>query len=336
MFHSSKSHQNKVVNSNSFSAFGAYRSGLHSLFTSFQNAFSSASSSCKVVVLDICQLGEPFRTMKKIEYSPFVMAANDQYILIQNGQNICLIDAKMKIVREIEWTYGRISDLCWNTKRNQIQIVSDSNVYTMDPQTMDYQKILEGKYYESCTCSRNTLYLTIHPPREVFAHSFSDLLSSKSVFMCRGNDRVEGMSYNAGKLALVMNSRLGTKPHVVILSITTYDCLFEITITDAFGSQRCNISSLGSSGWLVNDSGTYNIHHLTEDNILRMTPIYKYGHPYNVIRFGANFLAVSTATTINLHKLKFVSVDDLTPSEVWKEDSQDYSGIEVPNFNSLL
>ncbi|UJR11824.1 hypothetical protein I4U23_016004 [Adineta vaga] len=32
--------------------------------------------------------------------------------------------------------------------------------------------------------------------------------------MCRGNDRIESMSYNTGKLALVLNSRLGTKPHL--------------------------------------------------------------------------------------------------------------------------
>ncbi|CAF3042316.1 unnamed protein product, partial [Rotaria sp. Silwood2] len=132
------------MNSNSFLLFGAYHSGLHSLFTLFQNAFSSASSSCKVKVLDICQLGEPFRTIGRVANSPFVMAANDQYMLIQNGPNICLINTKMKVVREIEWTCGRISDLCWNTKLNQIYIISDYKVFIMGPQTMDYQKILEG------------------------------------------------------------------------------------------------------------------------------------------------------------------------------------------------
>ena len=263
------------------------------------------------------------------------MAANDQYMVIQNGPNICLINARMKVVREIEWVHGRISDLCWNTRLNQTFIISDSNVFTMDPHTMDYQKILEGEYYQSCACSRDTLYLTISPPREVLAHSLSNLFSSKSVFMCRGNDRIEGMAYNAGKLALVMNSRLGTEPHVVVLSTATFHCLFEITVTDAFGSQRCSISSLGSSGWLVNDSGSYNIHHLTEDNILRMTPIYEYGHPYNVIRFGVSYLAISTATNVNLHKLKFLSPEGLTPSEVWKKDSDNYSGMKVPDFNSL-
>ncbi|CAF0951433.1 unnamed protein product [Adineta steineri] len=304
------------MNSNSLSAFGAYR---------------SASSSSKVKVLDICQLGEPFRTITKIEYSPFAMVANDQYMLIQNGPNICLLNAKMKVVREIEWIYEKISDLCWNTKLNRIYIISDYKVFTMNPETMNYHKILEEKYYQNCACSHDTLYLNIHPLQEVLVHSFSDLLWSKSVFMCRGDDLIDGMSYNAGKLALTMNSRHGTKPHVVILSTTTYDCLFEITITDAFGSQRCSISSLSSSGWLVNDSGTYNIHHLTENNILRMTPIYKYGHPYNVIRFGASYLAVSTKTNINLHKLKFVSVNDLTPSEVWTQVN--VPPVKMRNFN---
>ncbi|CAF1315138.1 unnamed protein product [Adineta steineri] len=224
----------------------------------------------------------------------------------------------MKVVRQTEWTHGLIRDLCWSTKLNQVYITADSSVFMMDPQTMVHRKILQGNYYDNCTCSRDKLYLTVQPGREVLAHLFSNFLLGTCVFRCQEDGFIEDICYNAGKLGLVINSRNGTKPHVEILSTTTYARLFSITITDTLGYNLCRISSLGSSGWLVKDPGTYNIHHITENNTLRMTPMYDYGHPYNASRFGAGHLVVFTATTINLHKLKFVPIDDLTPSEVWK------------------
>ncbi|CAF1354295.1 unnamed protein product [Rotaria sp. Silwood1] len=195
-----------------------------------------------------------------------------------------------------------------------------ASAFVMDSQTMKCEKLFEENFYKTCTCSDDILYLsTYHLTQQVLAHSCSNLLSVKSVFTCHEKQCIEGMSYHDGKLALTINGRGGTKPNVEILSTTTYACLFSITITDALGHGQCRISSLGSNGWLVKDPGTYNIHHITENNILRMTPMYNYGHPYNVIGFGADYLVVMTDTSYNLHRLKYVPIDELTPSEVWKD-----------------
>ncbi|CAF1327302.1 unnamed protein product [Rotaria sp. Silwood1] len=195
-----------------------------------------------------------------------------------------------------------------------------ASAFIMDSQTMKCEKLLEENFYKTCTCSDDILYLsTYHEIQQVLAYSCSDLLSVKSVFTCHEKKCIEGMSYHDGKLALVINGRCGTKPQVEILSTTTYTCLFSITIKDAHGHNECRISSLGSSGWLMKDPGTYNIHHITENNILRMTPRYHYGHPYNVIQFGTDYLVVLTATSYNIHRLKYVPINELTPSEVWND-----------------
>jgi hypothetical protein len=233
-------------------------------------------------------------------------------MLIHNAPHLCLINAKMKVVRQIEWTLGSIYDLCWNTKLNQIFLVGDPGVFTIDPQTLTYKQILGEKYYMKCTCSSKILYLTIYPAREVLAHCFNNLHSPKSVYTCPQTESVQGMCYNADKLALVINTRNGTEPYVEILSTITYTCLFSLILTGAFGSQTCGISSLDCSGWLMKDPSMYNLFHITEKNTLRMTPTYKYDHPCNAIRLRASYLAILTKTSVKIHKLKFVASEDLT------------------------
>lgn len=282
--------------------------------------FSTTSSVCTIKVLDICQLGEPIETIQRVTSSGNILFANDQYLLIHNASKLCFLDSQLKIVRQIEWTHGSIHDICCNTKLNKFYMTIGAYAFIMDSKTMICEKLFEEKCYKTCACSDDILYLsTYHLIQKVLAYSCSDLQSVRTVFMCPEKQFIEGMSYYDGKLALVCNTRSGTKPDVIILSTTTYACLFSITIKDAHGYDQCRISSLGSSGWLVKDPSTYNIHHITENNVLRMTPMYDYGHPYNVIRFGVDYLVVLTGNSYNIHKLKYVPIDELTPSEVWKD-----------------
>jgi hypothetical protein len=256
--------------------------------------------------------------MERMLNGSLALTANDQYMLIHNASHLCLINTQMKIVRQIDWPPGTVDDLCWNTKLNRIFLISKHGVFKIDPETLAYEQILGEKPYRSCTCSPKILYLTIYTAREVLAHSFDDLYSPKPVFTCPQGMYFEGMCHNAGKLAIIMNTRSGTPPYVDILSTSTYACLFSITITGALGYNICGISSLGSSGWLVNDPSSYPLFHITEKNILRATSGDDYDHPYNAIRFGAGYLAMVTGNSINLHKLKFVAPEDLTPSAVLK------------------
>ena len=268
--------------------------------------------------LDICQLGTPFRKIDVIQNASSVLCANDQYMLIHNASHLCLINAQMKTVRQTEWTLGSIEDACWNTKKKQIFLIvsRDHCVYKVDPETLSYESILEGRPYRSCTSAPKILYLTIYGVSQILAHPFDNLHTPKPVFTCPNSKRmcIEGICYHDSRLAVIMNTRNEIPPYVEILSTTTYECLFSITIQQAMGYHICGISSLGSSGWLVKDSSGYHFFHITEKNVLRVTSDYDYGHPYNAIRFGASYLAVVTNTNINLHKLKFVKPEELTPS----------------------
>ncbi|CAF2091066.1 unnamed protein product [Rotaria magnacalcarata] len=278
------------------------------------------SSISTAKVLDICQLGEPIKTIERIRNSGYVLVASEQYLIIYNASNLCFLDSKLKVVRQTEWTHGAILDICWNTKFHKIYMIVGAQVFFMDSETMKCEKLFEEKLYNTCTCSDDILYLsTCHEIQQVLAHSCSDLLSVKCVFNCQKNKCIDGMAYHNGKLALVMNGPAGTKPYVEILSTTTYACLFSITITNAYGFNQCRISSLGSNGWLMKDPGTCHIHHVTENNIVRTTPTYNYGYSQNAIGFGADYLVVSTDTSYNLHRLKYVPMNELTPSEVCQE-----------------
>lgn len=266
-------------------------------------------------MLDLCQLDAPIRTIRRERSSCNALGANDQFMLIHNISNLCLVNTRMEIVRQTAWKYQSIEDVCWSTKLKKFFLVTKAAAYMLDPQTMNYEQTHQG-IYGNCTCSPIVLYLTLQPGREVLAHDIVALHSSKSVFTCPKEELIEGTSYHADKLAIISNTRSGTEPHVTILSATTYTRLFFLTITNALGYNHCSISSLASSGWLVKDPSMYNLFHITEDGTLRMTPDYAYSHPYNAIRFGSDYLAVITGESYNLHKLKFVSAEDLSPSAV--------------------
>jgi hypothetical protein len=108
-------------------------------------------------------LKRPYRTIKIADKSSTSMACNEKHLLIEQKPNLCLLDRKLAVVKQIPWAYDHV-DMCWSSTRSQFILVTDQAIFTLDDNTMMLEQCqipFQNDRDWSCgACSDTALYLS--------------------------------------------------------------------------------------------------------------------------------------------------------------------------------
>ncbi len=77
-----------------------------------------------------------YQTLDRPSASYLALASNDQFLLIHQNPNLCLVDSKMNIVKQVLWTYDTIWDMCWSSSLKRFIIIEENNICLVDARTM--------------------------------------------------------------------------------------------------------------------------------------------------------------------------------------------------------
>jgi hypothetical protein len=61
---------------------------------------------------DLYTLFHVYRTLVRPTGGSTALTSNDQFLLVHQNPNLCLIDKEMKIVKQVLWTYDLILNMC--------------------------------------------------------------------------------------------------------------------------------------------------------------------------------------------------------------------------------
>jgi hypothetical protein len=105
------------------------------------------------------QISYPYQTIDCSKNLTKPLASNNQYLLIYQMKNLCLINRELTLVKQIPWNYGRIWDMCWSSTLNHFIIMAHYQIYLINENTMSIEPIqtISRRNWWSCTCS-NTFY----------------------------------------------------------------------------------------------------------------------------------------------------------------------------------
>jgi len=164
---------------------------------------------------DLSTLFHVYRTLDRPTGSSTVMASNDQFLLVHQNPNLCLIDKEMKIVKQVVWTYDLIWDMCWSSSLNRFVIIEENNIFLIDESTMSIEKLQTNKTrrWTSCASFNKFLILTtqqsgvsivklrLRPPMDIVE-------GEKSFSMRTKSERIESVVSNDEVFVLMIRDKL--------------------------------------------------------------------------------------------------------------------------------
>jgi gas vesicle protein len=261
--------------------------------------------------IDLSTLSSVYKTINRSNESYTSLTSNERYLLMHQAPNLCLVDREMNIVKQVEWSYYAICDMCWLPMLARFIIIEKENVFLVDQNTMsiDIARMIETRKWRSCTFSNSFLFLSTWELGSSIA-KFSLLPSIKLVrewkspHTCAKNEIIHDIVCNNDVLALMVMNGLDKNMWIELKSSETLDriWLFRLNIVRNEGIQfRCCL--LTGDEWLVADYNTNRLLYISKDGKLKKTIEYS-PTPYRATLFGPKLLVVSTKNGgINFHKL---------------------------------
>jgi len=112
--------------------------------------------------LDLSTLSPVYRALGNPTGSYTALASSDQFLLIHQNPNLCLVDKEMNIVKQGLWIHKSIFDICWSSTLDRFIVVEENNIFLVDERTMTIEtvKTVEKRGWLSCTCSDASLFLS--------------------------------------------------------------------------------------------------------------------------------------------------------------------------------
>ena len=258
---------------------------------------------------DISILSPICRTIKRTDGSNRVISNNHRFLLMHKKPNICLVDREMNIVKEVLWNYDELHDMCWSSTINRFILVQDLRIFLLNDETMtiDNVKTIQERYWASCTCSENSLFLvTNHTGASIVKFTLVPTIvfvkEWKSPQTCARDENIHTIKYNDGTLGAVIKNVTDKSLRLELRSVETLDCIWSLgfdTVCNQNIIFRC--CSLANDEWLVVDYETRRLLHITRDGKLKTTIPYD-GTPYSATIF-ANILVISRVGGIDFRKL---------------------------------
>ncbi|CAF1169022.1 unnamed protein product [Rotaria sordida] len=259
---------------------------------------------------DLISLSSIYKTINYPRENWTPLTCNNQYLLIHQEPNLCLVDQNLNIIKQNSWIYGTIYDMCWSSTLNRFIVINGSDVFFIDENFISIENIqtLQKCKWLSCTTSETSLFLST----KVWGSSimeFSLLPTIKLIKQwqspdtCTRDEVINGIVYNNDTLAMMIKNPSEKTIHIEIRSSITLDRIWSLKLNIAYSQNiRTRCCLLPNDQWLVVDRNTSRIFHITKDGKVKSSSAYN-PPPFCAVLFDHNMLAISTARGVNIHKL---------------------------------
>ncbi len=258
---------------------------------------------------DLSKISPVCKTINYTDKSRMALASNDQFIMMHQLPDLCLIDQNLDIIRRATWSYGDIHGMCWSSSLDRFIIVSDEGVFFLDETTMSIEKlkIVQERKWFSCTCSDTSLFLSTYELASyVMEYTLLPTIEFvkewKSPDTCRKEEWISDVKYNRGSIALLINDPSKKTLFMELRNTKTLDRLWSFQINcvnlveKAF---RCCL--INDEEWLVTNHESDSLVHITKDGKMKLSHTYKQS-PWCAAILGPNILAISAREGVNFHK----------------------------------
>jgi len=256
------------------------------------------------------QISRPYQIINSSNKLSKPLATNNQYLLIYQKKNLCLINQQLIIIKKTPWTYGRIWDMCWSSILNRFIIMAHYEIYLFDQNTMSIESIqtIPRRNWWSCTCSNKSLYLSTYEHGSsimefCFQPSIQLIQQWTSPITCDKDEFIKDIIYNNQTIALTIYNQKYLTKRIELRSINKLHFIWKLQL-DIQGEchNTLRICSINQNQWLIADFNNQSLFHITNDGKLKT--IYPYHvSPWYIHLFNSNILVISTKQTVNFHKL---------------------------------
>ena len=259
--------------------------------------------------LDLSSLPEVSKTIHCSKENWAALATNENFILIYQESNLCLVDREFTIIKKAVWSFGEIWDMFWSSTLKRFVVINENTVFLVDEETMSIESIQMAAKHNWCcgTCSEKSLFLATYKrgssimefnllPTIEFAKHW------KSPDTCSKDEGIHDMIYNNEQLFLIIENRVKKTVRVELKSSITFDRLWSLPL-DRANHQNVQIRCclFNDVEWIVAHHDLSRLLHITKDGELKASCSYTPA-PHFATIFGSNLLVVATSKRVDVHE----------------------------------
>ena len=163
---------------------------------------------------NLSTLMPPLHVINRSAESPKPLASNNRVLLMHHENQLCLLNQNMTIIKYIPWSHGWIWDMCWSSTLSRFFIITLTEIFILDENTMSLERLVTKDKYSfcSCTCSDTSLYLTTNELGSSVCE-FSLLPTIELINrwqpsdLCRANEIIQDIVFHKGTLAFIIENQ---------------------------------------------------------------------------------------------------------------------------------
>ena len=260
--------------------------------------------------LDMNTFPDAYRSLLRDPKSFPCLASDSRSLLLHRDGMLLLVDDQLAISEQVAWTRGPIYDMCYALVIDQFIILTEHEVFLLDPSRMKISQARSIPYQEwfSCTCSSTSLYLTT----KLYSSSLMQFtLTPKIDFVkrwdstdvCGEDESMDDIVYKNKNLAIMISNTSKKLVRFELRVAKNLKRLWTLPLYLAFNPlQSYRFCSVNRDEWMVADYNDSRLLHITRDGQLKATIVY-HPTPSCLIEFSNSVVAVSTKKGVYLHKL---------------------------------
>ncbi|CAF1014790.1 unnamed protein product [Adineta ricciae] len=258
--------------------------------------------------IDLKSISHTYKCLKSPIGTYIPLASNNDFLLIHEKPNLCLIDRESNIVRRTLCNSNMIMDMCWSSTLGQFIVIGKEHILFIDAKTMFLNRVnnSQNRSWCSCTCSRKSLFLSTNEKGssivEMTLLPSIDIVNEwKRPVTCAENEFINRIAFEDDALAMVVNDS-GNLVRIELRSCKTLDRIWSLSL-NIVRTQKMIFSccSLRLSEWLVTDYENKRLLHITKDGKLKASVEYD-EIPWCAEMFGSDILVVRAGRELRFYK----------------------------------
>lgn len=261
--------------------------------------------------IDLSKLSSPSKSFEHSSKSYVILASNDDYLLMHQAPNMCLMNEEMTIIQLVIWPFERILDAHWSSTLGRFILINDRELYLVHENIRRVQKIPteQNILWSSVACSDTSLFLCTND-RQASIHVFTLLPNIQLVNRWQyptanvptRQEQIEKIVFNNGTLALLLKNPSDKSLRLELRFSATFDPLWslplDITANRNIPFQFC---SLSFDEWLVADYQNTALLHITKSGQIKAKTKYPVA-PFHAHLFKQHLLVVLTRYGKYIHR----------------------------------
>jgi hypothetical protein len=238
------------------------------------------------------------------------LISNNRVLLTHHENQLCLLNQDMTIIKSIPWPHGWIWDMCWSTTLSRFFIITLTEIFTLNENSMVLEHIVTKDNHSlcSCTCSDVSFYVTTNELGSTVCE-FSLLPTIELINrwqpadFCGANEMIQDMVFHKGTLAFIIDNQTTSMKRMELRLVQTFEQLWSIQfdLVDPLHTAY-RLCLFNYNEWIVIDWKSAQLFYISKDGQIKSTCVYE-PVPYRCCQFGSNILAISARNSINFHRI---------------------------------